>query len=120
MSMFMLLLSDDPTEYADKSPAELQEVIDRYNAWAGGLAEQGKLRGGHKLQDEGGRIVRGEGGKVVVRDGPYAEVREIVSGYFLVEAADYDEAVRMATTCPHAQSRGSIAVREIDSSADHS
>jgi hypothetical protein len=50
----------------------------------------------------------------VVRDGPYAELREVVSGYFVVEAADYDEAVAIAASCPHAQSRGSILVREIE------
>jgi hypothetical protein len=51
---------------------------------------------------------------VVVRDGPYAELKEIVSGYFLIDAADYQEAVAIATSCPHAQSRGSIMVREIE------
>lgn len=114
MPMFMLLLSDDPTEYADLSPTALQEVVARYAAWAGTLAQQGKMRGGEKLRDEGGRVVRTEGGKVVVRDGPYAELREIVSGYFLIEAADYEEAVAIASSCPHAQSKGSIAVREIE------
>jgi hypothetical protein len=114
MPKFMLLLSDDPTEYADMSPAELQAVIERYSAWSHGLAAQGKLHGGEKLRDEGGRVIRSEGGKVVVRDGPYAEVREIVSGYFLIEAADYGEAEAIARTCPHAQSRGSIMLREIE------
>lgn len=110
----MLLLSDDPTEYADMSPAELQAVLDRYMAWANDLGARGKMLGGEKLRDEGGRVLRNDGGKVVVRDGPYAEVREIVSGYFLVEATDYDDAVAIAASCPHAQSRGSIMVREIE------
>ena len=114
MPMFMLLLSDDPSEYAEMSPAELQAVIERYAAWSQGLAQQGKLRDGQKLRDEGGRVVRSDGGKVVVRDGPYAELKEIVSGYFLIDAADYDEAVAIASSCPHAQSRGSIMIREIE------
>lgn len=114
MSMFMLLLSDNPSEYAELSPAELQAIVARYSAWAHALGAQGKLRGGEKLRDEGGKIVRREGGALVVRDGPYAELREIVSGYFLIEAADYDEAVAIARTCPHADSAGHIAVREIE------
>lgn len=114
MSTFMLLLFDDPTEYAAMSPAQLQDVVARYNAWAGQLAAQGKLRGGEKLRDEAGRVLRTEQGQLVVRDGPYAEVREIVSGYFLVEAADYDEAEAIARSCPHAQSKGSIMIREIE------
>jgi hypothetical protein len=115
MPMYMLLLSDDPSEYADYSPADFQDLIARYTAWSDDLASRGKLRGGEKLRDEGGKLIRSEGGKVVVRDGPYAEVREVVSGYFLIDAADYDEAVAIAITCPHAQSRGGMAVREIDS-----
>ena len=114
MPMFMLLLSDDPAEYADLSPAELQAIVARYSAWSRGLAERGKLRDGQKLRDEGGRTVRTEAGSLVVRDGPYAELREVVSGYFVVEAAHYDEAVAIAASCPHAQSRGSILVREIE------
>lgn len=114
MPKFMLLLSDDPSEYATMSPAELQDVVARYNAWAGGLAAQGKLHDGQKLRDEGGRVVRNQAGKVVVQDGPFAELREVVSGFFVVEAADYDEAVAIATSCPHAQSQGSIAVREVE------
>lgn len=114
MAKFMLLLSDDPTEYATMSPAELEAVVQRYNEWARRLAAQGKLHDGQKLRDEGGRIVRNESGTVVVKDGPYAELREIVSGFFVVDAADYDEAVAIARDCPHAQSKGSIAVREIE------
>jgi hypothetical protein len=38
----------------------------------------------------------------------------VVSGYFIIEAADYEEAVAIAVTCPHAQTRGGMAVREID------
>jgi hypothetical protein len=114
MSTFMLLLADDPTEYTTLSPAEMQAVIARYAAWSTALAQQGKMKGGHKLRDEGGRVLRQEQGKIVVRDGPYAEVREVVSGYFLIDAASYEEAVAIAHSCPHAQSRGSITVREIE------
>jgi hypothetical protein len=117
MSTFMLLLFDDPTEYATMSPAQLQAVIARYSAWAADLGRRGKLRGGEKLRDEGGRVLRKEHGAMVVQDGPYAEVREIISGYFLLEAANYDEAVALASTCPHADSRGSMALREIENTS---
>ncbi|WP_353267587.1 YciI family protein [Gemmatimonas sp.] len=115
MAKFMLLLTDDPSEYATMSPAELQAVIARYMAWSDRLGAEGKLVGGEKLADEGGKLLRKEGGKVVVRTGPYAELREVVSGFFIVQAADYDEAVAIAQSCPHADSRGSISVRCIES-----
>ena len=111
---YMLLLYDDPSEYRDMSPAEMQAMIERYSAWARSVGQQGKLKGNNKLRDEGGRIVRGVDGRVVVADGPYAEAKEIVSGYFLVEADSYDEAVDIARGCPHAQSRGKIEIREIE------
>ena len=114
MSLFMLLLADDPTEYADMSPAELQEIVARYSAWSQEMGAKGRLRGGHKLTDEGGRILLREGAAVIVRDGPYAELREVVSGYFLIEADGYAEAEAIARSCPHAQSRGSITIREIE------
>ncbi|HEY0930455.1 MAG TPA: YciI family protein [Gemmatimonas sp.] len=118
MSLFMLLLADDPTEYTDLSPAELQEIIARYSAWSQQMAASGRLQGGHKLTDEGGRVLRREGDAVVVRDGPYAELREIVSGYFLIEASDYADAEAVARSCPHAQSRGSITIRAIEFTGD--
>jgi hypothetical protein len=119
MSTFMLLLFDDPTEYATMSPAELQAVVARYSAWADRLGAQGKMRGGEKLRDEGGRVLRREQGALVVKVGPYAEVREIISGYFLLEAADYDEAVALASSCPHADSRGSMMLRAIEDTSGH-
>lgn len=114
MATYMLILLDDPTEYADMSPDQLQDLLARYMAWNQKMRGAGKVVGGHKLRDEGGRILKGEGGKVVVRDGPYVELREVVGGYFLLDAATYDEAVEIAASCPHATSRGSMQLREIE------
>lgn len=114
MSTFMLILSDNPANDAALSPAELEAVIARYMAWSARMAQEGRLRGGHKLREEGGRLLTNDGQQVIVRDGPYAEVREVVSGYFLIEAADYDEAVAIARTCPHADRPGSMQIREIE------
>ncbi len=118
MSSYLLILHDDPTEYRDLSPAEMSAILERYTAWARDLGARGLLRGGEKLADEGGRIVRSDGGCVVVVEGPYAEAREVISGYFIIEAADYDAAVAIARDCPHAQSRGKIEVRAIDAQPD--
>ena len=114
MPQFLLLLHDDPTEYQDLAPEAMQDIVERYGAWARGLAERGILAGGHKLCDEGGRVVRSRDGRVVVHDGPYAEAKEVVSGYFLVDAPSYDAAVEIARSCPHAASKGRIEVRQIE------
>lgn len=67
---------------------------------ARGLAQAGKLEASAKLKEEGGRHLRSSNGRVEVTDGPYAEAREVMGGYFTVEAADYDEAVEIARGCP--------------------
>jgi hypothetical protein len=113
----MLLLHENPAGFTGMSPDEMQRVIQKYSTWSARLASQGQLVGGDKLRDEGGKHLRrnanGSGGRPVVADGPYTEVKEIVGGYFKLEAADYDEAVSLASQCPHLEF-GWIEVREIE------
>jgi hypothetical protein len=113
MAQFTLILRDDGTRFANLSPAELQAIVARYQAWAASLAAAGKLAGSHKLRDGVGRTMRRTGGKVVVMDGPFAEGKEILGGLFVIEAASYDEAVAIANGCPHLDF-GSVEVREIE------
>ena len=119
MPQFMLLLHEDPAGARAMSPEEMQRVIERYGAWSRQLAVQGRLAGGQKLTDDGGRHLRpagaggGSGRGVTVTDGPYVEGKEIVAGYFTVEAPDYDGAVAIAAECPHL-AHGWIEVRRID------
>jgi hypothetical protein len=113
MPQYLLLLHEDPSQYAEVSPAEMQAIIEKYNAWAGKLAQQGRLRGGEKLQEGTGKTVRKSGGKLAVTDGPYTEGREVVGGYFLVEADNYEQALELANDCPHVEN-GVVEVREIE------
>lgn len=120
MSRFMMLLYDDAENlqrWERMTPEEMQAVIERYDAWAGGLAAEGKLAGGEKLRDGQGRVVRGAGASRRTTDGPFAETREVVGGYFLLDAADYDEAVRLAGGCPHLEYGGTVEIREIEPTA---
>ncbi len=112
MPQFILLLHDDPTTFAALSPQEMQGVIERYMAWSARLRERGQLVGGEKLKDGEGRVLRARNGGMVVSDGPYAEAREVIGGYFLLQAASYDEAQRLCADCPHLDF-GAIEVREI-------
>jgi hypothetical protein len=68
---------------------------------------------GHKLTEEGGKRLNRAGGKLSVVDGPYAEAKEVVGGIYLLRAKDYDEAVKLASDCPHLQF-GRIEVKQID------
>jgi len=115
MPQYMLLLHENPAGFAAMSPDEMQRVIQKYSAWSGQLASQGKLVGGDKLRDEGGKHLRRNKGaaRTSVVDGPYTEVKEIVGGYFKLAAADYDEAAELASQCPHLEF-GWIEIREIE------
>ncbi|MEM8995197.1 MAG: YciI family protein [Acidobacteriota bacterium] len=116
MANYMLILRDEPTAFEGMGPEEMQHIIARYTAWSERLAAEGQLVDGNKLVDQVGRVVRRSGGQLRVLDGPFAEAKEIVGGYFTVEAESYDAAVDIAANCPHLD-YGSVEVREID--AEH-
>jgi hypothetical protein len=81
--------------------------------FAGELARLGKLRGGAPLDREtSGVRVRLRDGRAVVTDGPFAETKESVWGYYIVEAASRDEAIDLARRCPHTR-RGPVEVRSL-------
>mgnify|MGYP001620133108 CR=1 FL=1 len=114
MPHYMLILRDDPDDFRALSPEEMQRVIERYRAWSARLLAAGKVVGSNKLADEGGKLVRGERGRILVKDGPFAETKEIVSGYWILRAKDYAEALELVRDHPHLASSGSIEVREVD------
>ncbi|WP_178133907.1 YciI family protein [Vineibacter terrae] len=115
MAKFLLLLRDNPGDFSSLSPAEIQRIIGEYRAWAEGLRARNQLHNSNKLMDDAGKIVRHNGSGVVLKDGPYTETKEVIGGYFLIEAADYAAAVAIAGTCPHVRpgASGTIEVRQI-------
>jgi hypothetical protein len=113
MNQFMLILYEKPGDFAKLSPEEIQKVIEKYNAWSYKLATAGKLAGGHKLKEEGGKHMTQAKEKLSVVDGPYAETKEVIGGVFLLNAANYDEAVKLSSDCPHL-AYGRVEVRQID------
>jgi hypothetical protein len=112
MSQFMLFIrnGDEPNEL---SPEQIQQAIQRFSAWARKLREQGKLVAAEKLKDNEGLLLRSRNGQVVV-DGPFAETKETIGGYFIVEAATLDEAVELTRECPALSNGGIVELREIE------
>jgi hypothetical protein len=79
--------------------------------FAGELASRGKIRGGAPLQpDATGARVEVRDGRTLVTDGPFAECKEVIAGFFVVEAASRAEAIEIAKRCPHARA-GVVEVR---------
>jgi hypothetical protein len=117
MTEFMLLLHENPSDFEDVSPEEIEKIIAEYVAWRGELAEAGRLAGSKKLRDEGGRWLTAPAGDVRVIDGPYSEANEVIGGFFMITAADYAEAVEISRSCPHLRYGGRIELREVEPTA---
>jgi len=74
MAQFILFMRGSAAGFAKMAPEEIQQLIERYENWARQLMEQGSLRGGEKLRDDGGRAVRMHNGKLII-DGPFPETK---------------------------------------------
>ena len=114
MPKYMLLLHDNPASFADVSPEQMQKVIEKYMAWGDKLRQAGQMHAGDKLTDEPGKVVRRRDGQVRVTDGPYSETKEVLGGYYIIEAASYDQAIERSRDCPHLEYGGTIEVRQVD------
>lgn len=113
MAQYILLLHEDPSNLGDISPERAQDIIQEYKDWRGKIASQGRLRGGEKLQETTGRILtRGADGTIL--DGPFSETKEVIGGFFVIEAESYDQAVELSRDCPHLVYGTRIEVREIE------
>lgn len=114
MAKYMLMLFDKPSDYAAMTPQQLQGIVKDYADWAGRMAKEGRLAGGEKLSDEGGKVISGKGAKATVTDGPFAESKEVLGGYFIINAESYEDAVAVAKSCPHMIYGVATHVRRID------
>ena len=114
MPEYLLLLHEQPSDFAGFSPEDFEKVIGEYIAWRHKLEAEGKFAGGQKLRDEGGRHLAGWNGDFRVTDGPYAEAKEVIGGLFAIKADDYEKAVEIARECPHLKYGGRIELREIE------
>lgn len=110
MGQFMLLLYDRPGDWLGVPPERLERLIAEYSAWVERMQEAGRLVLAEKLKDEGGKVL-GRDGAVAHPD--YAAAEEVLGGIFVVRAADYEEAVQLARSSPHARYGARTEVREI-------
>jgi hypothetical protein len=108
MSKFLLLLHDDPTSWQKVSPEEMQKAVEKYMAWT-----KRPFTIDSKRLAPDGRVIRVNSGQPHVADGPYSESKEVLGGFYLIEAADYDDAVKKALEHPHIEHGGTIEVREL-------
>lgn len=93
------------------SPEEMQQVAGQWMAWFKRLMEQGKVTAGNPLE-RGGKVVSGKNGRLV-SDGPFAESKEAIGGYFLLQVDTMEEAVAIAKECPGLAYGAKVEVRQV-------
>jgi len=110
---YLLLIYENEKSFAGLSEAEQGKIFEEYMTYSKGIRKSGNYVGGSALQPvSDATTVRVKNGKTVTTDGPFAETREQLGGFFLVEAKDLDEAIKLAAGIPAART-GSIEVRPI-------
>ena len=110
MPRFMILLHENDDAWEKLSAEDKQAIMQRYFAWVGELRRDDRMRGGDPLL-RGGRVLRTAGGEIV--EGPYTETKEVVTGYFMIEAASLDEAAKIAHGCPALGHGDTVLVRQV-------
>jgi hypothetical protein len=110
---YLLLIYGNETEEAKRSPAENDALMADYGVFTRSIVESGAMVGANRLRPTSdATTVRIRDGKTLVTDGPFAETREALGGYYLVEARNLDEATEIAARIPSAKD-GSIEVRPV-------
>ena len=110
---YLLLIYHGEEQWEMLTEPERQAIYGDYRALRTDLEKAGKFIGGNQLQPTStATVIRVRDGKKSVTDGPFAETKEQLGGYFLVEAKDLDEAMAIAARIPSAQT-GSIEVRPL-------
>lgn len=110
---YMLLIYHDEQAWDELSEAERQQIYGEYRQLVQELQSSGQYLAGDELQPTNtATSVRARDGKHLVTDGPFAETREQLGGFFLIEASSLDEANRIAARIPSART-GTVEVRPV-------
>jgi len=108
--VFLFRTNEEDRRAAMGTPENAQRAIQAWIAWMRDLQEKGKLKDRGRPLQTVGKIARKKG----VTDGPYAETKDIVLGFIIVDARDLAEATELARGCPMLQGEGSVEVRPVD------
>ncbi len=109
MATFMLIFRN--SKPWQDSPEQMQQHMQKWMAWFDGLTKSGVFKGQAAPLEPGGKVVRGT--RKTVSDGPYAEAKDLVGGYAIVEAKDLEAAVEIARGCPPYERDGVVEVRPV-------
>src|SRR5215475_3503389 len=109
---YMLMCCFDESAWSKLAETQRDKIMRDYVNWVESLADTGHFRGGARLQPaSSATTVRMKNGKTVLTDGPFAETKEQLGGYHIVDCADLNEAISIAARIPTLPAGGTIEVR---------
>lgn len=113
MTQFALLYrsTNDAHRQTMGSPAKAQESMTKWRAWFKEMSEKGQLKSIGEPLERVGKVVGG--GRKTVTDGPYAETKDVIGGFSIIEARDLEQAAKIAAGCPILDVGGSVEVRPV-------
>lgn len=115
MPKFIVIPRDEEGQFDTYGPEDMQRLVERYHAWSRRLAAEGRMTLGYKLRDGEGRVMHNTADGVRVTDGPFAETKEVIGGFWIIQADDMEHAAGIVADCPHLEhDRGSLELREIE------
>ncbi|HUK41275.1 MAG TPA: YciI family protein [Candidatus Acidoferrales bacterium] len=94
-----------------KSPEKAQEAMQKWMAWFKQLTEKGHIKDPGQPLEHSGKLVKGK--RKTVTDGPFAEAKDVIGGYTLVEARDLEQAAELSKGCPIFEDDGAVEVRPV-------
>jgi hypothetical protein len=107
---YALLIYDDPAQWTDISEDQMKSIYGEYMA----VSELPNTAGGSQLQPaDTARSVRVQDGKPIVSDGPFAETKEVLGGFYIIDAGSSAEAEEIAARIPSARMGGTVEVRPV-------
>lgn len=109
MPRFLYLLRKGADCGGAMSPEEMQNLIQTYMAWIETLKPGGHLLAAEKLEDGEGRVIQKKG---ILKDGPFSEAKEVVGGFWIIEADDYDHAIKLSEGLPYGD-ENNLEIRRI-------
>ena len=107
---YVLLIYDDPKQWENIAPAQMESIYGEYMA----VSQLPNTTGGAQLQPtDTARSVRVKDGEALVTDGPFAETKEALGGFYVIEADSLEEAEQIAARVPSARMGGTVEVRPV-------
>ena len=111
---YLLAIYGDEKAMASATPEQVEAVMSEWFRFDEEVRKAVNVLGGNALQPTStATTIRGEGGKAVTSDGPFAETKEQLGGYYLIDAEDLDQAIEWAGKMPNIPAGGSVEVRPV-------